>query len=918
MGLTINAQKGTITGTLTDKDMNNAPLQFANAALKGTGVGVTTDEKGQFTLKADAGKYTLVLSFIGYESVEIPVTIKAGETVTIKQALGSGSIKLEDVVIQKSVNREKETVLLLEQKKAVEIKQSIGAQELSRKGVSDVEEGLTKISGITKVGSRGLFVRGLEDRYNNLLINNLAVPSNNPFKKIIPLDLIPTDVVSLIETYKTFNPDIYGDFAGATFNVVTTTKPVKSITKISLGSGLTTNNNLRNFNLPSSVSSTKGFFGYAGSERELPSVFNSTPNPPVTVSRNDAINAFKNGFGMERSRSPLNTSFGILHAEKFDISKNKLSYLFSVNFDNSYQFRQGVDRTLQAGSLIQYSNNFRKTTYDYKTNVSSILGINFSTERLNISTSLLYLKSTDSQIQDQLGVQSAFANNPNYLIRTNQFESSDFYNAQLFGDYKITKNKNHILRYGASLAQTQFSQPDRNSYTGTYINDQEVIVSYGGNNFLRQYLDLKSNLFSSAFLEYQWKFSSDNKLTVGYNGNHNFTKSSYRFINTIKNFNTASSFTINPYELDATIRQDLLDYEISFQEQSNANWKSKLEETINGGYANIFLKINDALSINSGLRLEKYNRITKYKEIGSFDQNYLKIKADDLYFLPSVNVKYVLNEKTNMRLAASQTYTKPVIMESFPISIVNPDGTVFQGNPYLKNSTNTNIDFKYELFPTGKELLAVGVFGKNIQNPIERTFIANPGATIMSFLNSDRALLYGIEAEFIFDLSRISKNLNDFSWGFNTSLMQTQVTVPNTNVTPTGNIGPSIETHKDRELQGASKWLINSDLKYDFKFTKDWTNTLSVVYSVFGKRIYSIGTAGIDHVYELPVSKLDLVWTSKVNKHIDFKLAADNLLNPYYRLELGNNNKDTFIEQSRRIQDYKRGIGFSLNLSYTF
>jgi hypothetical protein len=242
VSIAMYAQKGTISGTLTDKDMNNAPLQFANAALKDTNIGVTTDEKGKYSLKADAGKYILVLSFIGYESVEIPVTIIAGETLIINQALGSGSIKLEDVVIQKSVNREKETVLLLEQKKAIEIKQSIGAQELSRKGVSDVEEGLTKISGITKVGSRGLFVRGLEDRYNNLLINNLAVPSNNPFKKIIPLDLIPTDVVSLIETFKTFNPDIYGDFAGATFNVVTTTKPVKSITKISLSSGLTTNN----------------------------------------------------------------------------------------------------------------------------------------------------------------------------------------------------------------------------------------------------------------------------------------------------------------------------------------------------------------------------------------------------------------------------------------------------------------------------------------------------------------------------------------------------------------------------------------------------------------------------------------------------------------------------------------------------
>jgi outer membrane receptor protein involved in Fe transport len=257
-------------------------------------------------------------------------------------------------------------------------------------------------------------------------------------------------------------------------------------------------------------------------------------------------------------------------------------------------------------------------------------------------------------------------------------------------------------------------------------------------------------------------------------------------------------------------------------------------------------------------------------------------------------------------------------MESFPISIVNPDGTVFQGNPYLKNSTNTNIDFKYEFFPTGKEMLAVGVFGKNIKDPIERTFIANPGTTIMSFLNSEKAILYGVEAEYILDLGRFSSYLKDFSWGFNTSVMNTNVTVPNTNVSPTGNVSQSIETHRNRELQGASKWLINSDLKYDFKFSKDWTNTVTFVYSVFGKRIYSLGTAGIDHVYELPVSKLDFVWTSKVNKHIDVKFSADNLLNPYYRLELGNNNKDTFIENSHRIQDYKRGVGFSLNLSYTF
>ena len=112
--------------------------------------------------------------------------------------------------------------------------------------------------------------------------------------------------------------------------------------------------------------------------------------------------------------------------------------------------------------------------------------------------------------------------------------------------------------------------------------------------------------------------------------------------------------------------------------------------------------------------------------------------------------------------------------------------------------------------------------------------------------------------------------------------------------------------------------MINSDLKYQFNLNKNWSNTLSAVYSVFGKRIYSVGTAGIDHIYELPVSKLDIVLSSKLSEHIDLKLVADNVLNPKTVLELGNNNKDTFIGNSNVIQDYKKGVGFSFNLSYTF
>ena len=97
----------------------------------------------------------------------------------------------------------------------------MGAEEISRKGISNIEQGLTKITGINTVEGRGLFVRGLEERYNYLLINGLGSPSNNPFQKIIALKQFPTDVVGKLNIYKTFNSNLYADFAGATFDVET-------------------------------------------------------------------------------------------------------------------------------------------------------------------------------------------------------------------------------------------------------------------------------------------------------------------------------------------------------------------------------------------------------------------------------------------------------------------------------------------------------------------------------------------------------------------------------------------------------------------------------------------------------------------------------------------------------------------------
>lgn len=911
--ISIAQNKGTISGVLTDKETNNAALPFANVLLKGTNISANTDIDGKYSLSVNPGNYTIIFSFVGYESVEKPVTVKAGETITVDQVLSSGGYTLKDVVVKSTANREKETALLLEQKNAVVIKQSIGAQEMSRKGVSDVEEGLTKITGITKVGSRGLFVRGLEDRYNNLLINDLAAPTNNPFLKIIPLDLFSTDIVGVIDVYKTFSPNIYGDFAGGTFNIQTS-KPTKSITKISIGTSYLANSNFKRFNLAKDAKSAQGFFGMNGNNRQLPSLLGDTPSAH-TFTPEESLNSFQSGFDVAEIKSPLNTSIGFLHAEKFDLNKDRtFSYLLSLNVENSYAVQEGVDRTFAYQSTgINYKSDFVTTDNHYKTALTGLLGLNYGSRRFKLSYNSIFIRTSDNLIKDQYGFPNLETGDgvTKTLIRTNQFDQSDYWNNQLSGEYALAEDKSQTVKAGVSYAQTKYEQPDRKAFSGVKTDNNGILASIAANNFIKQYLDITGNSYLSGMAEYNLKFGGtdkNHKLTVGYNGNSSKLESSYRFISPEQNPNNPNiDAPLN--SIDDQLNGYLAGGAFAFRESSNNTYKAILKESANAGYANLLYKFNEKLEVNGGVRLESTTRATTYRPQGSFEDPFITINYDKVYFLPSLNAKYGLTEKSNLRLAGGITYTKPVIMEAYPIEYINADGTSMRGNQDLVNSDNYNVDLKYELFPTGKEMFAVGLFGKQMKNPIERTFTANAaGSTITTYLNSDSAILYGAEIEFIYDLGRLTESFKDLSLGFNTSLMATKVDVSSKN---------ELETFTSRDLQGASKWLINSDLKYQFDINKNWSNTVSLVYSVFGKRIYAVGTRGLDHIYELPVQQLDFVWSSKLSDHIDLKFSADNLLDPARQLKIGDDST-TPVVVDQISRSYKKSRGFSLSLGYTF
>lgn len=914
--------KGTISGVLLDKDSNNQPLPFANVLIKGTKTGENTDIDGKYTIIIAPGNYTIQFSFLGYESTEVPVTVVANETVTLNNSLGSGSYKLKDVVIKSSGGREKETALLLDQKNAVVIKQSIGAQEMSRKGVSDVEEGLTKITGITKVESRGLFVRGLEDRYNNLLLNDLAVPSNNPFKKIIPLDIFPTDIVSVLETYKTFNTNLYGDFAGGTFNIVTANSG-KSQTKINFGAGYTINNNLEKFLISQDATSTSDFFGFSGNERDLPSALTKTPsNQTLTVDQ--AANGFGSGFDVKSDVSPLNTNFGILHSEKFTLGKNQniFQYLISLNYENKFQIRSGADRFFNTAQG-NYDNDLVTTQYKFITNSSVLAALTYKTKRFSVTSNTIYLKSNQNLIQDQLGYTNSNTTQTNGFIRMNELQESIFLNTQLFGNYKLADDERHNIKSGISYSTTQYELPDRKSFKGVKIDDNTTSISYSGNSISRQYLDFKGEHHLSGLLEYSWKFgnediSKSHKLTAGYSGYMNKMGSEFRFLVSQRlNSNTATFPTNSP---DEYFESEILKNNFTYTEGTNSTYKAMLEEFINAGYLDLAFKFGKKTELNAGARIEQTNRDTKYKTSGSFTDPYITKKDEKIDFLPSLNTRYILNQNSNLRFAASKTITRPVIMESYPLEFVNPDGTIEQGNPSLINSDNYNFDLKYEFFPTNKELISATIFNKVIENPIERLFTnsAGSGGQIITYGNSKQAILYGAELEFLFQFERISKSLSNFSLGANASLMDTKVTIETSKNGVNSPETIATDANPSRKLQGASPWIVNADIKYDSEFSKAWKSSMTMVYNIYSKRIYAVGTNGLDNYYEMPFGKLDFIWQNKISDKFDVKLSADNLLNPYYKIELGKNSRIPITESNLTIKEYKKGIGFSMNVSYTF
>ena len=902
------AQNGTVSGTILDKEFNNEPLPFANIVIKGTKQGTSTDENGKYSISLKPGNYTIVIGYLGYETKEIPFTIKANEKKVINHTLVASGVQLQDIEIVQIVSKEKESALLQEQQKAVEIKQSIGAEEISKKGIGDVAAAVAKTSGISKQeGSSDIYVRGLGDRYNSTTMNGLPLPSNNPSTKNMSLDVFSTDIVEYIGIDKTFNYKNYGDFAGANVDIVSKTYRGSGMVEVGTGTGFNSNAISQNkFYLQDGPN----FHGF--SNQAIPS------NPLAGYNFTTSWD--------KQAVTPVNGSFYLRGGDSYGIGSNgKLSFFVNASFDNGFTYKEGARRGSVNTQAIAGKDFFRQS-YEYSTGSNAMANINYKiNSNHNIKFNSMYINSTSQKHEEFRGIIDIFDAAPDGggFVRRSTFERTSLLINQLLGNHTLGNRTN--FDWGVSYNMMSNVIPDRMQNTFVPLDNDNpnvsplIVSNLNKSDNHRYFQDMTDDELAGNFtLTYKFGKREDDtfkgKLIAGYSGRYkeiNFDATQFNFkinsqeiidINNIDGYFNQNSFNLGYFDIQ-TFRGGLSVPNALSPQNYNG------QQIISAGFGAIEYQFTPKLFVIAGFRSEYIIQDIFY----STSLKTGKKLTDTVEYLPSLTAKYEVSEKQNIKFAASKTYTLPQFKERAPF-LFEEVGQSYFGNENLYNSTDYNFDLKWEMFPKNGEVLSFTGFGKYIQNPINQVTVASATNDISWVNSGERAIGLGIEGEW--RKSIISRENNttgektNLGFGLNVSYLHTTQDLDTEKVI---NENPGISvafTNQDSRLSGASDLLINTDLSFNKEFKNDKSLTATLAGGYFSDRIYALGVTGKGDLVDSEVITVDFILKFNLSKNIGIGFSAKNLTDPT-------------IERKQDIQDivvdsYKKGRNFSLSMKYSF
>lgn len=927
--VTVWAQTGTIEGTLSDKEMNNEPLPFANVIIKGTTKGATTDFDGKYIIEnVPVGTYEVEFSFVGYEPVTIPnVVVQDGKFTNVSTALGASAAALDEVIIKVQTSRERETALLMEQKNAVEIKESIGAQQLAKQGISDAATATTKISGVTSSEASGdVFIRGLGDRYLYTTMNGLPVPSDDIERKNIDLSLFNTRVIQSLSVSKTYASTESADQASGTVNI--SSKELSGTEELSVGVRTGVNTNVAqsgvfdNFKVSANQADFQAGYlpGQGFTSATLPARYTNL----VTYKAYPRLT--QQSWNPSQVNTPLNSRVAISLGKKIG---EKLKIFATASQSTDFKYRQGLFRQYRSNFIddtITDATNYNRTVY-----TTAMGNVDF---RLNDNNSFKYVSLFVNKLSDEVyeggrnGEGTIFEETApeeglSQFIRDQNTKQTSMWVNQLFGEHDFSERNK--LNWGLGFNVVYANEPNR---IRNEVNFNDDIVQLGRNGGFQQrktfqyiddveYAGLLKDELTLVDTEAQKA-----KLVLGLN----YRNKQRGFRSQFLGITERSTNAINPSSIDdlgaiftaANFDSGVLQFNVIPTDLYDAELDSKSAFTA-------FTFEREKYNAYIGARYQRDYINVDYDvnnipgRIGNSLQEY-----DNLYL--TGNFKYNLNEDQSLRVAASRTITLPEFKEIAPFEYVSATGQITRGNPDIKASTNYNLDLKYEWFPSADQLLSVAGFYKMIKDPINKVQDRGSAGVFSYFNAGNQADIYGIELETRVNLYKSEdEDGSNLRLGVNATRMWHKQDLKEI-YDADGNF---IRTFRykgltEEGLQGASDYIFNANLNFTTNSENPFDASLVANYA--SNSILALGAPEIqtesdinynDAIIEVGYVTLNAIVSKKFAKNWQLQLRAQNLLNPEIKRTQLVKPSTTNIETNQVVRSYSLGSTFSLGLTYS-
>lgn len=888
---------GRITGRIVNAE-NGRPVERALVQVIGTANQVLTDLDGRFFLQnVTPGLRTVEVRQIGFAFKTVTnVTIVAGETTVLDVSLTSAVFAVEAITVSAEVEQGTVGRALEEQRTALNIVNAISAEQMAKSTDSDASEAVQRVSGVTVQDGKYVFVRGLGERYTTTSLNGSRVPSPEPEKRVVPLDLFPTGLLEAVSTSKTFTPDQPGDFSGASVNLRTRDFPASRILSLSLGMGL--NGDATGVTLPTAQRVGTEWAGFPGAERELPAeaAAGGDLSGLTQEETNVILRSFRNAWTPEAVGGMPKGSFGATLGG----GGTSLGYIASLTYKFDQELREREERAQaiadgEGGTIAQ--NEFagqtgrRSVLWGGILNLSTKLGGGMSRIQLNNT----YNRSADNEAISLQGESEEFG--LPFDVSRMSFVARSVWSSQLRGEHLL--GGRHRVDWLGSYSKVNRDEPDRSDVvyeTAADPNDStaRVPVRWWGapRSAIRTF---------SALDEWSGQGGANLRLAFGDPNHETGIKVGADLRRTEREADSRAYDMIN-FALDETQRsapaEEVFDGryyngEIGLRVNQNGG-QYTADENYLAGYLQLELPIGRRIRVIGGARLEQDRMEVRSLQPNGADTTAL---LDDLDLLPSVAMTVSLTRNSNLRASATQTLSRPEYRELSPTTSFEPlGGLTLEGNPDLRRALIQNADLRWEAFPTPGEVVSVGVFAKRFDDPIEQIIVASTGANRLSWVNTEAAYNYGAELELRASLGRLSGSLMPFTLFGNLMLMQSEIDL--------GEQNQASLTNAQRPMVGQAEYVVNTGLGYS-NYSGSVSATL--LYNLVGPRIVEAGVDPLPDTYEESRHILDFSLQFPAFGGVAVKLDAENLLNQRYLRTQGS---------VTRLQ-YWSGRTFALGLSWS-